>query len=80
MHIEYASAIRQKTQAMRSQPLVIDNNIETGQRTASRETHGGRVDFPFAMKLISIIFANIDLNHLLNFTIIEPGAGDCTFP
>ena len=58
---------------------VLGNNIETGQRTASRETHGGRVNFPFVLALISIIFTNIDLYHLLKFTVTEPGTGDCTF-
>ena len=71
--------IEQVLVIMPSHSLVLGGNIETVQRTAYCETHGGRVNFPFVFALISIIFTNIDLYHVLNFTIIEPGAGDCTF-
>ena len=79
MNIEQALATGHMTQLMLSHFLVLGDNIEIGQRNAFRQTHGGRVDFPFVMKLISIIFTNIDLNHLHNFTIVEPGSGDGTF-
>ena len=79
MNIEQALAIGHMTELMHSHYLVFGDNVEIGQRNSSRQTHGGRVDFPFVMKLISIIFTNIDLNHLLNFTIVEPGSGDGTF-
>jgi hypothetical protein len=79
MNIEQALATGHMTQLMHSHYLVLGDNVEIGQRNQSRQTHGGRVDFPFVMKLISIIFTNIDLNHLLNFTIVEPGSGDGTF-
>ena len=68
MSIEQALTIIQTTQVIHSHSLHQDN-VETGQRTTSHETHGGHVDFPFVMALISIIFTKI----------IEPGAGDCTF-
>jgi len=63
MNIEQALAIRHMAQLMHSHSFVLGDNIETGQRTASQETHGGRVDFFFALALISIIFTNINLYH-----------------
>ena len=78
MNIKQVVAISQMTQVIKSH-TEHKANIVTVQTNASCESHGGRVDFPSIMALISIIFTNIDILSLLNFTAIEPGAGDGTF-
>ena len=53
--------------------------IHTGQTNSSPQTHGGRVDFSFLLKLIPTIFSNVDTRSLLNVTAVEPGAGEARF-
>ena len=52
-------------------------NIHTRQMNRP-QTHGGRLDFSFPLKFIPIIISNVDTHSLLNFTVVELGAGDAT--